>query len=68
MISHNSNIVNNEEIEKDWIVEVETKLAKIINEGELQKGSELHGKWWKMLKWKTLTREYASTAIEINDK
>ena len=43
IVLHNICIINNEGIEEDWIIEVESKLARIINEGDVREDSELRG-------------------------
>jgi hypothetical protein len=43
ILLHNICIVNNEGIEKDWILKVESKLIRRIIEGDVREGSELRG-------------------------
>jgi hypothetical protein len=69
IVLHNICIVNNEGIEEDWIIEVESKLARRIIEGEVREGSELRGERAGIaeVRRRILAREDVLIADEEND-
>ena len=69
IILYNICIVNNEGIEEYWIIEVESKLARKVSEGEVRENDELQGErvGFAEVQRKILAREDVSIADKEND-
>ena len=69
IVLHNICIINNEGIKEYWIIEVESKLARRIIEGEVREGSELRGERIGIteVQRKIIVREDVPIADEDND-
>ena len=67
---HNLCIVNKEDIEEDWIMEVGNKLRRMIGEGKIGEGTELRSKRAGIaeVKRRMLTTEDVPIADEANDE
>ena len=69
IILYNICIVNNEGIEEYWIIEVKSKLARKVSEGEVRENDELQGEraGFAEVRRNILTREDVSIADKEND-